>query len=223
MTKAAQNRAVLRVGIGRPPTVPATATASAACRAGGGCVLPRAQAELRGDRPQRGDEERDVLVEVDAELFRSAVDLLAVHSGREGRLLQLLAHRLRLERLDAVGTDEAAGVDEAGELVAGKQGLLQRRVARQLQVLRMGETGLDDLLRLALLAQDRSAVLRVLVERRVDLVVEVVEERDAPQSSSSSPNLTAYARTPASTAERVPEQRLGSSCTSVSVFQAARG
>ena len=46
----------------------------------------------------------------------------------------------------------------------------------------MGEDGLDDLLRIALLAEDRRAVLRVLVERRVDLVVEVVEQRgDAPE------------------------------------------
>ena len=46
----------------------------------------------------------------------------------------------------------------------------------------MGEDRLDDLLRVALLAEDRRAVLRMLVERRVHLVVEVVEERrDAPE------------------------------------------
>ena len=46
----------------------------------------------------------------------------------------------------------------------------------------MREGRVDELVRVALLAQDRSAVLRVLVERRVDLVVEVVEERgDAPE------------------------------------------
>ena len=37
-----------------------------------------------------------------------------------------------------------------------------------------------DLLGVALLAQDRRAVLRVLVERGVDLVVEVVEQRGDP-------------------------------------------
>ena len=46
----------------------------------------------------------------------------------------------------------------------------------------MGEHRLDDLLGVAQLAQDRRAVLRVLVERGVDLVVEVVQERrHAPQ------------------------------------------
>jgi hypothetical protein len=68
-------------------------------------------------------------------------------------------------------------VDEAGQLVAGEERPLQGRVARQLQVLGVGEDGDDDLLRPALLAEDGRAVLRVLVERGVDLVVEVVEER----------------------------------------------
>ncbi len=66
---------------------------------------------------------------------------------------------------------------EAGELVAGEQHLLQLRVARNLEMLGVGEDRLDQLLGVALLPQDRRAVLRMLVERGVDLVVEVVEER----------------------------------------------
>src|SRR4051812_29353276 len=70
---------------------------------------------------------------------------------------------------------------EARELVAGEEGLLQRRVARKLQVLRMRQNGLDDLLWIPGLAQDRRSVLGVLVKRRMHLVVEVVEQRgDAP-------------------------------------------
>ena len=71
-------------------------------------------------------------------------------------------------------------MDEAGELVAGEEGLLQRRVARQAEVRAVREHRLDHLLRPALLAQDRRAVLRMLVERRVDLVVEVVEQCGRP-------------------------------------------
>ena len=41
----------------------------------------------------------------------------------------------------------------------------------------MREDRVDDLLGIPLLAQDRRAVLRVLVEGRVDLVVEVVQQR----------------------------------------------
>ena len=57
-----------------------------------------------------------------------------------------------------------------------------------------------ELLGVALLAEDRRAVLRMLVERGVDLVVEVVEQRGARQNSSSSPNFRAYAPVDASTA-----------------------
>jgi hypothetical protein len=65
-------------------------------------------------------------------------------------------------------------VDEPGELVAREQRLLQPVVARQLQVLGMRKNRLDHALGIALLAQDRRAVLRMLVQRRMDLVVEVV-------------------------------------------------
>ncbi len=73
-------------------------------------------------------------------------------------------------------------MDEPGELVAGEERLLQRRVAGHGEMLGVREDPLDHDLRIALLAQDRRAVLRMLVERRMDLVVEVVEQRgDAPQ------------------------------------------
>src|SRR4051794_13942635 len=137
--------------------------------------LGRDRLESLHDRP-------DVVVEVDAELLRALVDVLAVDPRRERGLLQLLAHRLGLEALETRGADERARVHEARELVAREERLLQRRVARQAEVLGMGEHGLDDLVRVALLAQDRRPVLRVLLERRMHLVVEVVEEcGDAPQ------------------------------------------
>src|SRR6266478_3560575 len=105
-----------------------------------------------------------------------------VHAGGERRLLELLPHRLRLEPLEPGRPDEAARVHEAAELVAREERLLQQRVARQAQMLRVGEHRLDDLLGVALLAQNRRAVLWMLVERRMDLVVEVVQERgDAPE------------------------------------------
>jgi hypothetical protein len=53
----------------------------------------------------------------------------------------------------------------------------------------MREDALDDLLRPALVAQDRRAFLRVLVERRCISLVEVVQQRSSlAQSCSSSPN-----------------------------------
>ena len=80
------------------------------------------------------------LVQLDPELLGALVDVLPVDAGGEGRLLQLLLDRLRLERRDPVGPDEAARVDEAGELVAGEERLLQRRVPRQAEVRGVRET-----------------------------------------------------------------------------------
>ena len=163
-------------------------------------------------RPRSGacrDHVSDVVVELEAQLLGAAVDLVAVDAGCEGGLLELLPHRLRLEGLDPVGPDQPAGVDEAGELVAGEERLLELRVPLHVQVLRVREDRLDELLRVALLAEDRSAVLRVLVERGVDLVVEVVEEGGrAPEFLV----LAEVAGVPADRrldGERVPSQRLG--------------
>ena len=73
-------------------------------------------------------------------------------------------------------------MDEPAQLVAGEEHLLERRVAREPEMFGVGEHRLDDLLGVALVAEDRSAVLRMLVERRVHLIVEVVQEcRDAPE------------------------------------------
>ena len=67
-------------------------------------------------------------------------------------------------------------MDEAGQLVAGEDRLLQQRLARDAGVTGVGENRQDDHLGVALLAQDRGTDLRMLVERWVDLVVEVVQQ-----------------------------------------------
>src|SRR5439155_1021471 len=72
----------------------------------------------------------------------------------------------------------------------------------------VGEHSFDHVLGVALLTQDRRPVLRVLVERRVDLVVEVVQERD---DSPALLVLPVGARVPAHgglDGERVTEERL---------------
>jgi hypothetical protein len=98
-------------------------------------------------------------------------------------------------------------VHEPRQLVARKECLLQRRVARQLEVLGVREDRVDQLLGVALLPEDRSAVLGMLVERRVHLVVEIVEE------GGGAPELLVFAETARVTGhrsfdgERVPPQR----------------
>src|SRR5262249_23134905 len=89
-------------------------------------------------------------------------------------------HGLRLESVEPGRADEPARVYEARELIAGEQGLLEQRVAGQLEMLGVRQHRDDDLLGVAELPKDRRAVLRMLVERRVHLIVEVVQERRDP-------------------------------------------
>ncbi len=118
-----------------------------------------------------------MLVELDAEELRAGMNLVPVDAGCKRRLLQLLLHRLRREGGDPVRANKPAGVDEPGQLVAREERPLQVRVARHRQVLGVRQDRFDQLLGIPLLAENRGAVLRMLVERGVDLVVEIVEKR----------------------------------------------
>src|SRR5215216_3965643 len=145
-------------------------------------VRRRPQTQLARDRLHRVRDRLDVLVQLDAEELRTRIDLVAVHAGGERGLLELLLDGLRGQRLDPVRPHQPARVDEPGQLVAREQSPLEIGVPRHLQVLGVRQHGLDQFLRIALLAQDRGPVLRMLVERGVDLVVEVVEQgRRAPE------------------------------------------
>ena len=75
-----------------------------------------------------------MLVQLELEQLGTGIDLVAMHTGGEGGLLQLLAHRLRLEPFETGRPDKAAGVHESGQLVAREQRLLERRVAGDLEV-----------------------------------------------------------------------------------------
>src|SRR5581483_2442890 len=94
------------------------------------------------------------------------------------------------------------------QLVAREERLLQWRVPRQAEMLRMRQHGLDDLLRIALFAEDRRAVLRMLVERWVHLVVEVVQERRDPPELLVAVELAGICSRRGLDGKRVPEQRL---------------
>src|SRR5439155_15392796 len=166
------------------------------------------QAQLTRDRLQRLDHVRDVLVELEAEQLGALRDLVAVDARGERRLLQLLAHRLRLHRLDPVGPHVAARRHEARELVAGEERPLQRRVPVDVEVLGVGEDRLDHPLGIPLLAQDRRPVLRMLVEGRMDLVVEVVQERDDAPALLVLAELTRVPARRGLDRQGVPDQRL---------------
>src|SRR5437879_4309682 len=72
------------------------------------------ETDLGGDAGERGDDERDVLVEIDTELGGLAVDVVAVDGACERLVLELLPDRGRLEPGDdAAGANERHRVDEA--------------------------------------------------------------------------------------------------------------
>ena len=175
-------------------------------RSGGVCR--RAQPELRGDRLEGGHDVRDVLVELEPDELGTPVDLVAVHTRRERRLLELLPDRLRLETVQTGRSHEPTGVDEARELVTREQRLHQLGLTRDREVLGVREHGLDQPFGIPLLAQDRRAVLGMLVERGVDLVVEVVEKRSAAPRFlvlASQPRVVPHRRLDG---ERVAKERL---------------
>jgi hypothetical protein len=118
-----------------------------------------------------------VLVEVHAHLRGRLAHLVAIHGGRERRRLHLLLHRLGRHPDDPGGAHERDRGDEPGQLVDRVERLRERGLARHAQVRRVAGHGLDQLLRVAQLAQllegdPRMAGLQV----GVLLVVEVVED-----------------------------------------------
>src|SRR3954471_11761420 len=74
-------------------------------RSGSGTGGRPVEVELLRVLLERGDDERNVLVEVDAQRLGALAQLLAVHGGREGRRLHLLLDRLRRQPVDARGAD----------------------------------------------------------------------------------------------------------------------
>src|SRR5512146_2335123 len=76
-----------------------------------------AEADLGRDAGERGNDEGDVLVELDTELGRATVDVVAVDRARERLVLELLPDRRGLQTGDdASRPDEGDRVHEAGEL-----------------------------------------------------------------------------------------------------------
>src|SRR5207248_1896668 len=140
------------------------------------------QADFGGDAGERLDDEGDVGVEVHAELGGPAVDVVAVDRAGEALVLELLAHRGRLEAGDDLaGPHERAGVHEAGQLVAGIERAVQAGDARHPRVIGVGEDGVDDVALEAAGGEDLGAFQRMMRSPGVHLVVEVVEHAgDAP-------------------------------------------
>src|SRR5215470_12299752 len=84
------------------------------------------EADFGGHFGEGGDDEGDVGVELDAELGRAAVDVVAVDGAREALVLELLLDRGRLKAGDRPARpDQGHRVHEARELVARVERLVQ--------------------------------------------------------------------------------------------------
>src|SRR5256885_7642950 len=140
-------------------------------------VLARAEAQLVGAPFHRRDDLRDVLVEVHTQLLRTLAHLVAVHAGGERWLLELLLHGLGREPHYAGRPHHRAGGDESGELVDGEERLRHPRFTWYAKEGGVPGYRVDQLIRVAELAQLLQGNPRVAgVEVRIALVVEIVED-----------------------------------------------
>src|SRR5438067_1005716 len=121
--------------------------------------------------------EADVRIEIDAQ-FRGALDhILPVHALGEGLILHLPAHARDLDLGDGLaGFHQCARRQKAGQLIAGKQHLVQMGHARHAGIFRMAQDGDAQLLGPALPLQFADAYKRVLLAGGMALVVEVVQQ-----------------------------------------------
>jgi len=109
--------------------------------------------------------------------------VVAIHGPAEGLVLELLRHRLRRQVEQALRRpDESHGNDEADHFVDGVDAAVEVAPALHTGVVGMPEHRVDDLLGDPASPQLRRADERVFLERRVAVVVEVVQQADdAPE------------------------------------------
>src|SRR5438067_3275002 len=124
-----------------------------------------------------------MLLERDAERLGAGNQVLALHAARERLVLHPLFHRAGFEIEHAFRRPhERRRGDEARELVAREERLLQQAVARHTRdLLRVRENRADHPIGIPLLVENLAPFVRMIAERRPALVVEVVQQRgDAP-------------------------------------------
>ena len=86
--------------------------------------------------------------------------------------------------------------------------MLERRLAGDAEVVAVGEYGVHEPVRIAVLAQHRRAVLGMLVEGGVALVIEVVQQRDVAPGRLVLTKLAGVRPHRGLDRQRMPAQRL---------------
>ena len=129
-----------------------------------------------------GDAQGDVLVEGNAELFGAFYYILAVDAAGEGFVFHAFFDRADLEVENAFRRpDIGTSGEEAGEFVAGKEGVLELGLAGNVAVIGVGEDGADRFFTVPVLPEDFGAFGGVfavggMVVVGPALVVEVVKQ-----------------------------------------------
>src|SRR6267154_2774898 len=111
---------------------------------------------------QGSDAEGDVLFQCDAKLFGAFAHILARHALGEEFVFHAPLHRVHFQIQNTFRRSHVRpSGQEAGQLVAGKERVLQRRLARHVRIVRVREDGADDLLGVAHFAQNFCAFRRM--------------------------------------------------------------
>src|SRR6266478_3500545 len=103
-------------------------------------LRPEAAAQSEGVSllAHRGDAEADVFLEKDAELFHSFANIVAVDAASECLVFQALFHGVYFQIQDALRRAHVSACgEEAGQLVASKERVLESRLARHAGVVRV--------------------------------------------------------------------------------------
>src|SRR2546423_1559103 len=123
------------------------------------CPGRAGQTDGIGRSLHRPDDERDVLIEVYAQLRRALDHVFPADATGERLVLHLLPHGARLHFVYAArGLYERRRSDEPRELIHGEQRLGHRRRAWRVAVGRMAQDGFEDVLGPATGAQDPHAL-----------------------------------------------------------------
>src|SRR5262249_39681018 len=121
-----------------------------------------AQAQGVGVLAEGGNAKGDMFLETNAQFFGASADVVAADPFSKGFIFQAAFDGINLEIEDAFRRAYiGARSQKAGQLVAGKQRVLQSGLSRDVAIVGVRKDGPNDLLGVGVLAQDLRALSRV--------------------------------------------------------------
>src|SRR5258708_5538449 len=130
------------------------------------------QAERVGIFAHRDNAKGDVLFNRHTKLRRSTADIVTRNAFSKSLVLQFLFHRIHFQIQNTLRwPDVATGGDETSQFVASEEDVLERCLARNAAIIRVGNDRANDLFGVAVLAQDLGTLGRVTLVWRVFAVV----------------------------------------------------